>query len=366
MGEVKVGLGHSNYTIHIGNGMFDSIPTVLKNTCAAKKIYIITDSNVEKLYMTKLIKILENSGFTANVSIIPAGEKSKSLAILDLLVKDAVKYGINRSSLILALGGGVVGDVAGFLAAVFMRGIPYAHVPTTLLAQVDSSVGGKVAINHECGKNLLGSFYQPQTVIIDPTVLVTLPKREIYSGMAEVIKYGLIADNKFLNLLEDRVQDILSLDSVLMSDIIFKACSIKAKFVIADEYDKSLRMLLNFGHTIGHALEKCTGYIKYTHGEAVAVGMRAAVLLSKRLGYIDTEQAERISAILKAYNLPVGYFGCEAVDILSAVENDKKHNQNGQQWILLKTIGEAFITHDISKADILAELQSIGGNNINA
>ena len=341
---MKVNLGANSYEIFIGQNIFSQV-----NNFTANKNLIITDENVFKNCANDFIKNL-NCNF--EIVTIPAGESSKNLREAEKLYTKAIEIGLDRKSLIIALGGGVVGDLAGFVAATFMRGINFIQVPTTLLAQVDSSVGGKTAVNHALGKNLIGAFYQPRAVFIDLRTLQSLPEREIKSGLGEVVKYGIISDEKFFAYLENNVEKILSRDISVMQKIIRRSCEIKSEVVSEDEKESGLRRILNFGHTIAHVIEEETFYKKYRHGEAVAVGMLGAAIISEKLGKITAADVLRLKNLLERLNLPTA---CENLDIdkmYNAAFRDKKTVGGKINWVLMKNFGDVEISSDVS-ADVV-------------
>jgi len=263
-----------------------------------------------------------------------------------------MEVGFGRDATLIALGGGVVGDIAGFTASIFMRGISFIQVPTTLLAQVDASVGGKTAVNHKSGKNLIGSFYQPKCVICDTKFLETLNATEFSAGLSEVIKYGLIHDGEFFQWLQKNIKQILSNDQAAVEYVIQRSCAIKAEIVALDEKEQSVRALLNFGHTFGHAIEKLTGYGNWTHGDAVAVGMVLAARLSEKMSLISEDSVQDIENILTASNLPISLPNMDADELLAAMKSDKKVKDRNIQLVLLKNIGEAFLTSDYPQEDL--------------
>ena len=268
---VPVNLNEKSYNIYIAHNLETTIINFFKAQKYSQKALIITDTNIAPLYADSVKDLLTKAGFNAKIAIIPAGEQSKSLSVAETLYTQAIEHGLDRKSPIIALGGGVVGDLAGFIAATFMRGVPFIQMPTSLLAQVDSSVGGKVAVNHALGKNLIGAFYQPQAVFMDLEMMKTLPTKEISTGLGEVIKYGFIYDHDFYTYLTEHQQEILQLKPEALIHIIARSCEIKADVVSKDECEAGLRAILNFGHTLGHAIEKETNYAVYNHGEAVAI-----------------------------------------------------------------------------------------------
>ncbi|MFX0549316.1 3-dehydroquinate synthase [Hathewaya histolytica] len=341
MKEIEINLKHNNYKIHIENGIFNRIPELVSEVYKGDKILIVTDYNVYKFYGEKIINLLEESGFSVKLVKIKPGEESKSLDMASYLYGELLDFKLSRSNLIISLGGGVVGDLTGFVASTYLRSVPYIQIPTSLLAQIDSSIGGKVAVNLEQGKNLIGSFYHPRKVIIDPLVLNTLDKRFIKDGMGEVIKYGCIKSDKlFYNLLKYNSLEELKEN---MNYIIHTCCTIKKEVVEKDEKDNGIRMILNFGHTLGHAIEKYFNYEKYTHGEAVALGMYCITKNSETLGYTKKGTSELIKQILKKYEIDFNTPSMDITKVLECVTLDKKVMSKYINLILLRELGEAFI-----------------------
>jgi len=336
------------YPILIKNGLKEEIGFLLTNRYQGDKILLVTDDNLQPLYCQEIEEILNQAGYNTTVYTVPHGEEAKSIEYLKRGYDLLVEKGFNRDNLVIALGGGVVGDLAGLLAATFMRGISLVQIPTTLLAQVDSSVGGKTAINHPRGKNLIGSFFQPDLVLIDPKFLQTLPERELKTGMAEVIKYGLIADQGFFSYLLDHSEQIYNLEKDCLLHIIYRSCCIKAEIVSEDEKETGVRAILNFGHTIGHAIESVTSYRKYNHGEAVAIGMIGAGRISSELGFLSREELVNIEQIIKLYRLP---YSCheDMDEVFKTLFLDKKVKENKLCWILLARIGQAIIKSDLDE-----------------
>jgi 3-dehydroquinate synthase len=338
---LEVKLEDRYYPVYIKEGLMDSIGEEIRKIYKNKKIAIITDTNVEELYGKKIENSLQEVGYLTKKIIVEPGEKSKSFEILQGVCDELLEFKITRGDLIVALGGGVVGDLAGFAASIVLRGIPYIQVPTSLLAQIDSSVGGKVAINTSRGKNLVGSFYHPAAVFIDPGVLKTLSERYLYDGMAEVIKYGVIRDEDLFNeLLRYGTKDELINN---LESIIYRCCSIKADIVERDERDTGERMLLNFGHTIGHGIEKYFDYEEYTHGEGVALGMYAITRNSEKLGITKAGTSSLLKDILIKYNLPWQLPDMDKNEIMNLVGLDKKNTGKGLNLIMLKEIGSGFV-----------------------
>lgn len=350
-----------NYPILIGNGFINELGAILSDYYQSDKIFLVTDENVNEIYGDKVISNLKEKGYDPVRYVVPVGEEAKSRHYLkkgyDLLIEN----NFQRNNLILVLGGGVPGDLAGYLAASYMRGIPFIQIPTTLLAQVDSSVGGKTAINHPSGKNLIGAFYQPELVIIDVGLLKTLPIRELKTGLAEVIKYGFIADDDFFDFLRENKEKVFDLDQAVLKHIVKISCKIKGGVVRRDQKEKGERAILNFGHTIAHALEAITGYQLYNHGEAVAIGMRGALQLSAKLGFLSGDDLKLAEEILDLYQLPSSYSAVQAETekIYKTMYYDKKVKNNRLRWILLDKIGSAFITDEVSKNKIIEVLEEI-------
>ncbi|QJW47810.1 3-dehydroquinate synthase [bacterium BFN5] len=347
MDDVNINLGNASYTIHIDHNGLDNLRTILQKLTLSGKVLIVSDEHVGHIYGQRVCSMLAAAGFEASLFLVKPGEETKSLDVANTIFTKAITMGLDRKSPIIALGGGVVGDLTGFIAATYLRGIPFIQLPTSLLAQVDSSVGGKVAVNHALGKNLIGAFYQPKTVIIDLNTLATLPMRELFTGLAEVIKYGLIADRNFFTYLQDHCPQILNRDSDALRYIIKRSCEIKASVVEQDERESSLRMILNFGHTIGHAIEANAGYGKYNHGEAVAIGMIGAALISYYLNLCSKDLVEAVRHIVSSYQLPLKASDCSAQEMMNLLTRDKKSIGGKIHWVLLNSIGETSIHNDV-------------------
>ena len=340
MEKLHINLEEKSYDIFIEKGIFSEVGKYISKVYKEKKIVVVTDTNVDRLYGDKLIKNLEDIGYTTSKVVFNAGEENKNFDTLTEVYEKIVDSGIKRGDLLIAFGGGVVGDLAGFAASTIYRGMDFIQIPTTLLAQVDSSVGGKVAVDTNRGKNLVGSFYQPKMVIIDPELLKTLDEREVRSGMAEVIKYGAIYDNEFFNFLLDKKDIKDSMNHI--EKIIKRCCEIKAKIVEIDELDMGLRMILNFGHTLGHAIEKYYNYTKYTHGEAISIGMYEITRLGERLNITKLGESEKIKEILQNYNLPIED-EVKLKDLVEIMKTDKKNISGVLNFIFLSEIGEVKI-----------------------
>lgn len=349
-----------DYEIIVGAGLINSLDRYIRKVYEGNKIFIVTDENVMKFYGDKVKEILTAAGYDLTGYVLPAGEEAKSSPYLKKGYDYLLENNFSRDNLILAFGGGVVGDLAGFLAATFMRGIPFIQIPTTLLAQVDSSVGGKTGINHPRGKNLIGAFYQPKMVLIDPELLRTLEVRELITGLAEVLKYGFIVDRDLLEFMTSHREEIFKLETAALSRIIVSSCSIKAKIVREDEKEKGSRALLNFGHTIGHALEAVTGYKKYTHGEAVAIGMAAAAELSSRVTGLEKKEVDYLKELISAYGLPLScQYGENPEEVYQRLFYDKKVQKNRLRWILLRGLGEAYIDERVDNEIVKEVLEGI-------
>lgn len=349
MRELKISLGENSYSILIEKGLLSSIGKKISEIYNGKKVAVVTDKNVDKFYGDKIVSQLESSGFNVKKIVLNPGEKSKSVEVLLNTYDELLDFNITRGDLIIALGGGVVGDLTGFAAATLLRGIPYIQIPTSLLAQIDSSIGGKVAVDLNRGKNLVGNFYHPKAVFIDPNMLKTLDERFFYDGMAEVIKYGCIRDEQlFYNLLNYNKHEELIEN---MEHIIYSCCNIKREIVERDEKDTGERMLLNFGHTIGHAIEKYFNFEKYTHGEAVALGMYAITKKSEEMKLTKEGTFNLIKDILTKYNLKYDIHLEDKESILNAISLDKKNKGEFMNIVLLNEIGKSFI-HKIKKEKV--------------
>lgn len=358
MGRMFIDLGRRSYTIHIGQGLLDSSGAMLREMFRGGKAMLVTNPTVMGLYGKKVLALLEGAGFEAVPAEIPDGEEYKALSTAEHLYDLAYSRELDRKSPVIALGGGVVGDLAGFVAATYLRGVPFIQIPTTLLAQVDSSVGGKVAVNHPRGKNIIGAFYQPRVVLADLSTLKTLDAREIRAGMAEVIKYGVIADRKFFGWLEDNMERALALDPEVLEEIVSVSCRIKAEVVQEDETEQGRRAVLNFGHTVGHAVESLTGYNVYRHGEAVSIGMAAAARMAEKMGLIGRPERERLVSLLVRAGLPVtvpDYLGRE--ELAGSMRRDKKVISSRLTFVLPTAIGKVDIFRDIDEDAIFASLR---------
>jgi len=339
---VKVPLGTRSYAIKVGGGLLSQLGTECAQLKLGPRCAVITDTNVGKYFAKAALKSLAASGFEAVLITVPAGEKSKRLGMVEKCYDELAAHRLERKSFIVALGGGVVGDLAGFVAATYLRGIPFVQVPTTLLAQVDSSVGGKTGVNLKSGKNLAGAFYQPQLVLCDLDTLKALPKREYVSGLAEVIKYGVIYDAVLFAQLERNLPKLLQRDPATLVSVIARCCEIKADVVGQDETESGLRAILNFGHTIGHAIENSSGYGKYLHGEAIAIGQVAAAQLSQKILGLPTHDVVRIGKLFAQAGLPVKIKldAARRKKLFAAMTLDKKVSGGEVKFVLAEKIGQ--------------------------
>ena len=345
MNEIRVQLGERSYSIHVQMGLLDKTGFLLP---AASRVVIVTDDNVGPLYAERVRYSIGKRGGEPKTITMPAGEHHKTRETLALVHDRMFELELDRSSLVVALGGGVVGDLAGFAAATYMRGIRYAQIPTTLLASVDSSVGGKTGINHPLGKNMIGAFHQPSVVIIDPATLRTLPEREVRAGMAEVIKYGVIRDAELFAYLETYAAEVASIDEEAIQHVISRCCTIKAGVVAADEREGGLRAILNYGHTLGHALEAATAYSRYRHGEAVAIGMNLAAKIAHELGMIGGEVVERQAKLIAAFGLPIDPpADVDPEQVVALLKKDKKVRGGKVRFVLPTAIGSVELSDSV-------------------
>lgn len=348
MRELTVELGDRSYPIYIGEGLLKEASSYFIKHGISKKspLLIITDSHVAEYHLQAFESVLAEAGFKTSSVVVPSGESSKSLTMLESLVTKALEAGLDRKSAIVALGGGVVGDLAGFVAASYMRGVKFVQVPTTILAH-DSSVGGKVAVNHPHAKNIIGAFHQPELVLYDLTVLQTLPPREVSGGLSEVVKHGLIWDKAFVAWCEEHAEKLLALDPDTLGYALYKGCSVKAAVVSKDERENDLRAILNLGHTIGHAIEAVAGYGEFTHGEAISIGMIGSAKLGLRYG--APEEVYTITKrVLAKCGLPVRLPEHIEVDkIMEAMMHDKKFAEGTMVFVVPTAIGEVEIKRDV-------------------
>ncbi|MEW6161721.1 MAG: 3-dehydroquinate synthase [Nitrospirota bacterium] len=358
MEKIRVELGERSYDISIGSDTLRGIGDCIKSFGLSPRIAIVSNPTVFSLYGKCVSDSVKKAGFNLLTVIMPDGEEYKDLLWVQHIYNELLKHKLDRSSALIALGGGVIGDITGFAASTYMRGISYIQVPTTLLAQVDSSVGGKTGVNHKLGKNMIGTFWQPRLVWIDVETPKTLPKKELLAGLAEVIKYGVIWDEELFNFLKAERSKILNLDSKSIMHIIKRSCEIKAEVVSRDERESGLRAILNFGHTIGHAIETVTEYRRYLHGEAVAVGMCLEAKLSSMLTFIDNDEVLRIKALIDSYGLPSEIpADLDIKHLLSFMELDKKAVSGELKFILPEKIGSVRIYRGVDNKMIKKLLQ---------
>lgn len=344
---LNVELADKSYPIYIGSDLLSS-KSLLSDHIQGKQVMVVSNTTIAPLYLEKLKDAL--SDFNVESVILPDGEEFKTLETLNKVFDALLKAKFDRSSTLVALGGGVVGDITGYAAASYQRGVNFIQVPTSLLSQVDSSVGGKTGVNHELGKNMIGAFYQPKAVIIDVDTLDTLSDQEYSAGMAEVIKYGLLGNADFFSMLETNIESIMARNKDLIIEIIFNSCKDKASIVALDEFERGKRALLNLGHTFGHGIENAFGYGNYLHGEAVSIGMVMAAKLSMDEGYLSNEDAIRVESILSKADLPISIkksIGSET--LIEAMSLDKKSIDGKIRLVLLKALGDSYLTDSYSK-----------------
>jgi len=353
MQEIRVELGERSYNIMIGNGILKDIGGIIEKFEFSNKLALISNPTVYDLYGKTVSESLKASGHDLIEVLLPDGEEYKSLASTEKIYESMLKAKLDRKSALIALGGGVIGDITGFAASTYMRGIDFIQIPTTLLAQVDSSVGGKTGVNHPLGKNMIGAFWQPRLVWVDTATLETLPRREFLSGLGEVIKYGVIWDEDFFAYLESNRDKILRLDKEALTHIIRRSCEIKSEVVSKDERESGLRAILNYGHTIGHAIETITGYKKYLHGEAVAIGMYMEARLSHQLGLIEKKAVAKIKALIDSYELPSKMPDeIQINDLVEKMQIDKKTVGGKMHFVLPEKVGAVRIHSGITSEDI--------------
>ncbi|GAB1265741.1 3-dehydroquinate synthase [Aurantivibrio infirmus] len=355
MQTITVDLGDRKYPIFIGPGLINHAE-VLKPYIRGEQVCVVTNETVAPIYQDTLLKNL--GSYDLAVVTLPDGEQFKTLATFNKIFDVLLEKNHHRTTTLIALGGGVVGDMTGFAAATFQRGVNFIQIPTTLLAQVDSSVGGKTGVNHPLGKNMIGAFHQPQAVLVDVNILQTLPKRELSAGLAEVIKYGLIADAEFFDWLEENIEALLRLDEAAISYAIKRSCEIKADIVAQDEKEAGVRTWLNLGHTFGHAIENAMGYGQWLHGEAVATGMVMAADLSRRLSWLSKKDCDRLVSLLLQANLPIHSPDIDEAHFLQLMAGDKKVLDGKLRLVLLKSIGEAITTTDFPEDKLLETLRA--------
>jgi 3-dehydroquinate synthase len=361
MQKIRVELGERSYDISIGNNILDGIGDALKSLNLSPKVALVSNPTVLELYGERVSNSVKEAGFDLLTVTIPDGEEYKDLLWLQHIYDELLSHKLDRSSALIALGGGVIGDMTGFAASTYMRGVAYIQVPTTLLAQVDSSVGGKTGVNHKLGKNMIGTFWQPRLVWVDIETLRTLPRRELLAGLAEVIKYGVIYDRELVDFLADNKDRVLDLDSAALAHIVQRSCEIKAEVVAKDEREAGLRAILNYGHTIGHAIETVTEYKRFLHGEAVALGMYLEARLSGMLGLIDEAEVIKIKGVIDSYGLPSEKpASINAHSIFLSMQLDKKAVAGELKFILPEKIGSVRIHKGVSENQLREVLRSPG------
>lgn len=360
MEVVTVDLGERSYPIYIASGALSS-EGLLRQHIHGNQVMVVSNDKVAPLYLESVVSQLRD--LQCDTLILPDGEQNKTLKTMETILDVLMAKQHNRTTTLIALGGGVVGDITGFAAASFQRGVNFIQIPTTILSQVDSSVGGKTGVNHALGKNMIGAFHQPQCVLIDTQTLVTLPKREVAAGLAEVVKYGLIDDLPFYRWLESNIESLVALDEAPLRYAIKHACECKARVVAQDEKESGVRALLNLGHTFGHAIEAKSGYGEYVHGEAVAIGMNMAADLSHRMGWITMEDARSVGSLLGRAGLPITPPSTmSADDFISAMTLDKKVVNKRLRLILMQKLGQSVITDNIDPA--LLEQTLLAGKSL--
>ena len=358
MKTLTVALAERSYPIYIGDGVLAD-PDYLLPHLAGKQVLVVSNSTVAPLYLDRVLQSLQGADIQCDSLVLPDGEQYKTLATFEQILEQLLQKRHHRHTTLCALGGGVIGDMVGFAAACYQRGVAFIQIPTTLLAQVDSSVGGKTAVNHALGKNMIGAFHQPQAVLADTQALTTLPPRELAAGLAEVIKYGLIEDATFFHWLQDNITALNAAEPEALAHSIYRSCQVKAEIVAQDERESGVRALLNLGHTFGHAIEAGMGYGQWLHGEAVAVGMLMAARTSQRLGWLANDQVAAISALLQAAKLPIHAPSTLSPEqFLHYMALDKKVIDGRLRLILLREIGRASIETDIETSLLTEVIQA--------
>jgi len=356
---VEVNLGSRSYRIVVASGALQSVGKRLRELRVGSRAALVSDAAIMRLYGKTVLASLEAAGFHVTTIDVPEGESAKTLEVARHCWDQLLTAGLDRTSTVLALGGGAVGDVAGFAAATYMRGINFVQLPTTVLAQVDASIGGKTAIDHPLGKNMIGAFHQPRLVVVDPAVARTLPEREFRSGLAEIVKHGIVLDAGYFAELERDLELLAARDLGVLERIIAGSCRLKASVIERDEREAELRHVLNYGHTIGHALEASTGYALYAHGEAVSLGMVAEARLARRLGLADDETTERQQRMLERLGLPVRVPSINVEPIMSAMGRDKKAKDGRVPFVLAPRIGAFQIVYDVPSLEIRGAIASL-------
>ncbi|MHB1000162.1 MAG: 3-dehydroquinate synthase [Armatimonadota bacterium] len=362
MKTIPIQLDERGYDIHTGEGLLDCAGEIIARVSASRSAAIVTNPRIGNLYAGRLVQSLERAGISAQVITVPAGERYKTLATVARIYESFLNQKLDRGGMAIGLGGGIVGDMTGFAAATYLRGIDFIQVPTSLLAQVDASVGGKTGVNLPRGKNLVGAFHQPKAVIIDISVLRTLPRREFRSGLAEVIKHGIIRDRDYFDFIEKNLDSIMRMDAGALEHAIVRSCEIKADVVRQDERESGLRRILNYGHTVAHTVERLTAYKGYKHGEAVSIGMVTAALAAEVSGSAEPDLASRVVDMLKRAGLPYQIpAGVSHGDILIAMGLDKKVSHGKLHAVLSDSIGSAYVTVDLTPDTWLQALDMQAG-----
>ena len=357
--EIPVDLGPRSYSILVGAGALATVGTELAKRGVGRKVVLVSDAAIARLHAEPVVRGLGQAGFDIAQVSVPDGEQAKRLDVVSDLWDRLLDAGCDRTSTVVALGGGAVGDVAGFAAATYMRGMNLVQVPTTLLAQVDASIGGKTAIDHPRGKNLIGAFHQPRIVIVDPATLTTLPEREFRSGLAEVIKHGIVLDAAYFADLETSIPALLDRDLATLERIVAGSCRLKAQVVERDEQEAELRWVLNYGHTVGHALEAATGFRRWAHGEAVSLGIAAEARLAERLGIGSPATTERQLRLLSAVGLPVYGLQVDPATVVEAMSRDKKSRDGRVPFVLAPEIGSFRIVPEVPSDIVLQVLKEL-------
>jgi 3-dehydroquinate synthase len=357
---VDVALGPKSYAVVVERGALTTLGARLRALGVGSRAALVTSASILRLYGKPVTESLEDAGFTVSVVDVPDGESAKTLAVAEMCWNALLGAGLDRTSTVVALGGGAVGDLAGFVAATYMRGLNFVQIPTTVLAQVDASIGGKTAIDHPTAKNLVGAFYQPRLVLIDPSTAATLPARDFRSGLAEIVKHGIVLDAEYFADLERSVPEVAARDGATLERIIGGSCRLKAAVIERDPEEKSeLRFALNYGHTIGHALEAATGFGRYTHGEAVALGIVAEARLADRLGIASAQTADRQVGLLEAVGLPVRASDVDVEAVLAATRRDKKSRDGRVPFVLAPSIGAYRVVYDVGIEEVRAVLAEL-------
>ena len=347
------------YPVFVGRGLLDNLGQRLTQAGLSDTAYILSDESVFGLHGNRVVQSLRSAGMAVNTFVVPPGEDTKTIDTATQIYDWLTQHRAERTDVVVALGGGMVGDLAGFVAATFLRGMPLVQVPTSLVAMVDASLGGKAAVNHPKAKNLIGAFYQPRLVVADIQTLATLPRREMASGWAEVIKHALILDSSLFDFLEANNHELQELDSACLIEAVRRSAAVKARIVSLDETERGIRTLLNYGHTIAHGLEAASDYRRFLHGEAVAIGMMGAAMIAHGLGLLVSDVVERQRALLQAFGLPVNCSGIEPSRVLEAMELDKKTRGGAIRWVLITDIGQAVIRDDVPHESVVRAVDTL-------